>query len=119
ADIVDEVMLETRSLLSQSLAAALAGEWKMAEQHRLEAYTTYDPELEARLLPRDPQLATDIEHLLLDGLDKPGVKVLLDQRAAQPALEAAYTRVNDALARAAVQLKSGISPTAAVVNAAS
>ena len=119
ADIVDEVMLETRSLLNQSLASAVTGDWKMAEQHRLEAYTTYDPELEARLLPRDPQLATDIEHLLLDGLNHPGVKVLLDQHAPQAALEVAYGRVNDALSRAAVQLKSGISPTAAVVNAAS
>lgn len=119
ADIVDEVMLETRSLLSQSLSAALAGDWKLAEQHRLEAYTTYDPELEARLMPRDPQLATDIEHLLLDGLHEPGVKVLLDQRAPQPQLEAAYARVSDALSHAAAQLKSGISPSAAVINAAS
>ena len=81
ADIVDEVMLETRSLLSSSLSAALGGNWTEAERIRVEAYTTYDPELEARLLPRDPQLAMNIERLLLDGIDKPGVKVLLDQHA--------------------------------------
>ena len=119
ADIVEEVMLETRSLLNQSLASALNGNWSEAEQQRLEAYTTYDPELEARLLPRDPQLATDIEHLLLDGLDQPGVKMLLDKRAGSEELQAAYARVNEALDRATVQLKSDISPSAAVINAAS
>ncbi|MDB5327844.1 MAG: High-affinity iron transporter, partial [Phycisphaerales bacterium] len=119
ADIVDEVMLETRSLLNRSLAAALAGNWKEAEQSRLEAYTTYDPELEARLMPRDPQLATDIEHLLLDGLDHPGVKELLDRRAGQAELEIAYGRVSEGLNKAAVLLKSGVSPSAAAINAAS
>ena len=119
ADIVDEVMLETRSLLNRSLAAALAGNWKEAEQSRLEAYTTYDPELEARLMPRDPQLATDIEHLLLDGLDEPGVKVLLDRRAGQAELEVAYGRVSEGLNKATVLLKSGVSPSAAAINAAS
>ena len=119
ADIVDEVMLETRSLLSQSLAAANQGNWSEASSLRLEAYTTYDPDLEARLMPRDPQLTTDIEHLLLDGLDKPGVKTLLDQHVNGPDLEAAYSRVNDALDKAAALLKSGVSPTAAAFNAGS
>ena len=119
ADIVDEVMLETRGLLNQSFAAAVSGDFKTADQHRLEAYTTYDPDLEARLMPRDPQLATDIEHLMLDGLDQPGIKVLLDEHKSGPELEAAYARVNEALGRAAVQLKSGVSPSAAFVNASS
>jgi high-affinity iron transporter len=119
ADIVDEVMLETRSLLNQSLAAATAGKWGEAESLRLEAYTTYDPDLEARLMPRDPQLATDIEHLILDGLDKPGVKALLDRHVTGDELEGAYTRVESALDRAAALLKSGVSPTAAAFNAGS
>ncbi|HEX8325052.1 MAG TPA: hypothetical protein VF595_14200 [Tepidisphaeraceae bacterium] len=119
ADIVDEVMLETRTLLGESLNAALKGDWAMAESLRLEAYTTYDPELEARLMPRDPQLALDIEHLLLDGLDQPGVKVLLDRRAGQADLEAGYGRVYDGLAQAAALLKTGVSPKAAAINAAS
>ncbi len=119
ADIVDEVMLETRSLLNQSLAAADAGDWANAASLRLEAYTTYDPDLEARLMPRDPQLATDIEHLMLDGLDKPGVQSLLDRKDNGPELEAAYARVSTALDRAAALLKSGVSPTAAAFNAGS
>ena len=119
ADIVTEVMLETRSLLNQSLAAATVGKWGEAESLRLQAYTTYDPDLEARLMPRDPQLATDIEHLILDGLDKPGVKALLDRHAPADQLEAAYTRVETALDRAGALLKSGVSPMAAAFNAGS
>jgi len=119
ADIVDEVMIETRSLLSQSLAAAIGGNWSEAERLRVEAYTTYDPELEARLMPRDPQLAIDIERLLLDGIDQPGVKVLLDRRANADELTQSYNTVYSALEKATVLLKSGISPTAAGMNAAS
>jgi high-affinity iron transporter len=119
ADIVDEVMLETRTTLSSSLASALAGQWSQAENLRVEAYTTYDPDLEARLMPRDPQLAMDIERLLLDGIDQPGVKLLLDRHADSASLQAAYGRVNDALGRAATILKTGVSPAAAVTSAAS
>ena len=63
--------------LDTARAAANNGDWAEAQSLRLEAYTTYDPELEARLMPRDPALATRIEQLLLDGVDQPGVKVLL------------------------------------------
>jgi high-affinity iron transporter len=118
-DIVDEVMLETRQLLNSSLAMALAGEWAGAERLRVEAYTTYDPELEARLMPRDPSLAKDIERLLLDGINEPGVKVLLDRHASQEELTAAYAAVHAGLEKAAVLLKSGISPTAAAMSAIS
>lgn len=119
AEIVEEVLLETRSHLNASLAAALAGRWGDAERHRLEAYTTFDPDLEARLMPRDPQLAIDIERLLLDGIDRPGVKTLLDRRASGQELEAAYARVSQAMDKAGALLKSGIDPTAAAINAAS
>jgi high-affinity iron transporter len=119
AAIVEVVLLETRSLLNASLAAALSGKWDEAEQLRLEAYTTFDPDLEARLMPRDPQLAIDIEMLLLDGIDQPGIKALLDRRAGGTELEAAYTRVNDAMSKAGALLKSGVSPTAAAINSAS
>jgi high-affinity iron transporter len=120
AEIVEEVMLEVRTLLSASLKAALEGKWEEAKRLRLEAYTTFDPELEARLLPRDPQLALNIERLLLDGMDgKPGVGVLLDRKASAEELIPAYERVNEALKVAAALLKTDISPTAAVTAAAS
>ena len=119
ADIVEEVMLETRSLLSQSLASALAGNWKEAERQRLEAYTTYDPELEARLMPRDPAVGDRHRTPVAGRLDEPGVKVLLQKEAGAADLEAAYGRVNEALNRASTLLKSGISPSAAVINGAS
>lgn len=117
ADLIDAAMDETRALLVQSLAAAQAGRWRDAEQLRLEAYTTYDPQLEMRLLPRDPQLALDIERLLLDGIDQPGVKILLDRRQRGEALDAAYARVHEALDRATELLKTGMDPRAAAINA--
>jgi high-affinity iron transporter len=119
ADIVDEVMLETRRLLDESLAQASAARWSDAERLRVEAYTTYDPELEARLMPRDPQLATDIERLLLDGIDQPGVKIALDRHAPPEQLQAAYARAEAGLDRASAVLKSDISPAAAVASASS
>jgi high-affinity iron transporter len=119
AEIVEETLLETRSLLNSSLAAAIAGRWGEAEQLRLEAYTTFDPDVEARLMPRDPQLATDIERLLLDGVESPGVKSLLDRREGGPELEAAYARVSAAMDRAGALLKSGVDPRAAAINAGS
>jgi high-affinity iron transporter len=118
-EIVEEVLLETRSLLNASLAAAHSGNWAQAEQMRVEAYTTFDPDLEARLLPRDPQLAMDIERLLLDGIDHPGIKVLLDRRERGPDLDAAYARVTDAMEKAGAMLKTGVDPTAAALNAGS
>ena len=119
ADIVDEVLLEVRVLLSRSLAAALAGDWDEAERSRLEAYTTFDPELEARLLPRDPQLAVDIERLFLDGIDEEGIKILLDRRAAPYEIEAGYSRLSKGLDKAGALLKADMSPTAAAINAGS
>lgn len=119
AEIVEEVLLETRSLLNQSLAAGLSGNWAEAEQLRLEAYTTFDPDLEARLLPRDPQLAIDIETLLLDGITSPGVKALLDRRIGGTELETAYALVNEKLEIAGALLKTGVDPRAAAINAAS
>jgi len=119
SEIVEEVMLEVRSLLNASLAAAMAGKWADAEQLRLEAYTTFDPDLEARLMPRDPQLAMDIERMLLDGIDHPGIKVLLDRRVSGAELEASYARVREAMEKGAALLKSSIDPTAAALNAGS
>ena len=46
SDIVDSIMLDTRARLGESLAAADSGKWSEAESLRLEAYTTYDPDLE-------------------------------------------------------------------------
>lgn len=117
--IVEETMIEVRDLLRKSLAAAMAGKWGDAEQLRLEAYTTFDPDIEARLMPRDPTLAINIERMLLDGVDQPGIKTLLDRRAGRDELEAAYARVVTAMNQGAALLQTTVDPTAAAINAGS
>ena len=57
ADVVAETSLEIQSLLGESLAAAQAGQWRKAESARLDAYVSFDLEIEKRILPRDPALA--------------------------------------------------------------
>ncbi len=111
SEIVAESALEVRSLLGQSLAAALAGKWRQAESLRLEAYTTFDLEIERRLLPRDPDLALRAERQFLDG-DKSaeGIKASLDRRAPEDRLHAAYEGALGYLQEAESVLKMGLSP---------
>ena len=118
ADVVQETALEIRSLLGESLRAARAGQWRQADALRLEAYTTFDLEIEARVLPRDPELATRAERSFLDGgHDGPGIKAALDQRAKSPALEAPYEHTLKALDECVALLRVGLSPTTVSITA--
>ena len=51
-DVIDETVLEVRSTLGGSLAAAQNDQWDSAESQRMDAYTAFDTEIEARVLPR-------------------------------------------------------------------
>lgn len=118
ADVVVEAALEIRSLLGQSLAAALDGQWRKAEALRLDAYVNFDLEIEARALPRDPALALAAEKAFLDGeRGQPGIKALLDARASAEELQAGYERALAALEECVSLLKVGLSPKAAVIGA--
>jgi high-affinity iron transporter len=118
SDVVQETALEIRSLLGESLRAARAGQWRQADALRLEAYTTFDLEIEARVLPRDPELATRAERSFLDGgHDGPGIKATLDQRAKGAALEAPYERTLKALDECVALLRVGLSPTTVSLTA--
>jgi high-affinity iron transporter len=118
SDVVQETALEVRSILGQSLAAAREGKWRDANALRLEAYTTFDLEIESRILPRDPDLATRAERSFLDGgHDGPGIKAVLDRRAQNAELEAAYSRTLKALDECVALLKVGLSPTTVAVTA--
>jgi len=117
ADVVEEAVLEIRSLLGQSLAAAQQGQWRRAEALRLDAYVNFDLEIEARALPRDPELAIRAERAFLDGESQhPGIKAMLDRREKGDALTASYQRALDGLDECAALLKVGLSPTAAIVS---
>ncbi len=109
--IVQEVTLEVRTALKNSLAAAQAGQWAEAESLRVDAYTTFDTEIEKRVLPRDPELGLRAERSFLDGQnDQPGIKALFDQRKKGPALEAAFARTLTAVDQCTALLKVNLSP---------
>ena len=118
ADVVAETSLEIQSLLGESLTAAQAGQWRKAEAARLDAYVSFDLEIEKRTLPRDPALAMRSERTFLDGESgKPGIKAALDGRLGMDALAGSYQRALDALDECVALLKVGLSPTAAAVSA--
>ena len=48
ADVVAETALEIQSLLGESLVAAQSGQWRKAEAARLDAYVSFDLEIEKR-----------------------------------------------------------------------
>ncbi len=118
SDVVTETALEIRSLLGQSLAAALNRQWRKAEQLRLDAYVNFDLEIESRAMPRDPSLAIRAEKTFLEGApDKPGIKAALDARLDDAGLTASYQRALDALDECSALVKVGLSPTAAAISA--
>jgi high-affinity iron transporter len=113
--VVEEIALEVRTGLKNSLAAAQAGRWSEAESLRVDAYTTFDTELEKRVLPRDPELGLRAERSFLDGeQDQPGIKALFDQRTKGPALEAAFARTLAAVDQCTALLKVNLSPATVI-----
>jgi high-affinity iron transporter len=113
--VVEESALEVRTGLKNSLAAAQAGRWSEAESLRVDAYTTFDTELEKRVLPRDPELGLRAERSFLDGQDdQPGIKALFDQRKKGPELEAAFARTLTAVDQCVALLKVNLSPATVI-----
>jgi high-affinity iron transporter len=111
AQIVEETALDVREALSNSLAAAQAGHWQEAESLRLDAYTSFDSEIEVRVLPRNPSLATRTERSFIDGVDgSPGIKALLDRAAPMPELTAGYDRALKNMDECVAIIKVSISP---------
>ncbi len=109
--VVEETALDVREALSNSLAAAQAGHWQEAESLRLDAYTSFDSEIEVRVLPRDPTLANRTERSFIDGADgTPGIKALLDRAAPFDELSAGYDRALKNMDACVGILKVAISP---------
>jgi high-affinity iron transporter len=111
-DVIDETVLEVRAALGGSLAAAQSDQWESAESQRMDAYTAFDTEIEARVLPRDPDLAMKAERSFLagDGYQL-GIKALLDRRAPMDQLEESYERALANLAQCTELLKVAVEPT--------
>ena len=108
--IIEETALDVRDSLNNSLAAAKAGHWQEAESLRLDAYTAFDSEIEIRVMPRNPTLATRTERSFLDGQGQPGIKALLDRGAPMDELTAGYERALKNLDECVALLKVSVSP---------
>ena len=111
-DVIEETAVEVRTALIDSLAAAKADRWEEAESLRLDAYTSFDSEIEARVLPRNPELGRRTERSFLDGsTGELGIKALLDRRAPLEELTAGYERTLAALDQSMGLLRVSLSPT--------
>jgi high-affinity iron transporter len=108
--IIEETAMDVRDSLNNSLAAAKAGHWKEAESARLDAYTAFDSEIEIRVMPRDPSLATKTERSFLDGQEEPGIKALIDRGASYDELSSGYERALKNLDECVALLKVSVSP---------
>jgi len=110
-DVIEETALEVRTALIDSLAAAKADRWEEAESLRLDAYTSFDSEIEVRVLPRNPELGRRTERSFLDGsAGEPGIKALLDRRAPIEELTDGYERTLQALDESVGLLRVSVSP---------
>jgi high-affinity iron transporter len=108
--IVEETAMDVRDALNNSLAAARAGHWSEAESLRLDAYTSFDSEIEVRVMPRNPTLATKTERSFIDGQGEPGIKALLDSNASLDDLTAGYERALHNMDECVALLKVSVSP---------
>ncbi len=108
--IIEETALDVRDSLNNSLAAAKAGHWSEAESLRLDAYTAFDSEIEIRVMPRNPTLATRTERSFLEGQGQPGIKALLDRGASMEDLNAGYETALKNLDECVALLKVAVSP---------
>ncbi len=117
-NLVEETLLEVRTLLAQSLALAQAGKWSQADSVRLDAYTSFDTAIEPRVLPRAPQLGLRAERSFLDGGDEGiGIKAALDRRMKGAELDAAYQRTLTAVNECGAMLKVAVSPATVAFTA--
>jgi high-affinity iron transporter len=105
--------------LDRMEAAAGAGQYKQAEQARLEAYSFFEFGPERRLKAFDPGLALDVEGMIWFGADgQPGLAKLIANRAPRRELRENRLALDDKLADAAATLGDSASSATVVTNSA-
>ena len=105
--------------LDRMEAAAGAGQFRQAEQARLEAYAFFEFGPERRLKAFDPGLALDVEGLMWFGSHgTPGLAKLIDRRAPRRELHETRLALNERLADAAATLGDSASRATVVTNSA-
>jgi high-affinity iron transporter len=105
--------------LDRMEAAAGAGQFRQAEQARLEAYSFFEFGPERRLKAFDPGLALDIEGIIWYGKSgQPGMAKLIADRAPRREIREARLVLDDKLGDAAATLGDSASATTVVTNSA-
>ena len=105
--------------LDRMEAAAGAGQYRQAEQARLEAYAFFEFGPERRLKAFDPGLALDIEGAIWFGASgQPGLAKLIADRAPRRELRQARLALDEQLADAAATLGDSASSATVVTNSA-
>ncbi len=105
--------------LDRMEAAAGAGQYRQAEQARLEAYAFFEFGPERRLKAFDPGLALEIEGAMWFGAgDQPGLAKLIADRAPRRELRKARLGLDEKLADAAATLGDSASSATVVTNSA-
>ena len=105
--------------LDRMEAAVGAGEYRKAEQARLEAYAFFEFGPERRLKAFDPGLAIDVEGLIWFGArDKPGLAELIARRAPRRQVRETRLVLDDALGDAAATLGDSANTATVVTNSA-
>lgn len=105
-DILDEIVL-----------LAGAGDWEQAELKRLEAYSLFDPDIEQRLMPRAPSLATRMESDFWEGsVAEPGLGRVIAARGPGDLLKQAVARMKSETVEAGVTLDARLSDLGAFVQ---
>ncbi|MBB4661249.1 FTR1 family protein [Conexibacter arvalis] len=105
--------------LDRMEAAAGAGQYRQAEQARLEAYAFFEFGPERRLKAFDPGLALDVEGLIWFGaLDHEGLANLIDRRAPRREIHATRLALDERLADSAATLGDSANKAQVVVNSA-
>jgi high-affinity iron transporter len=105
--------------LDRMEAAAGAGQFRQAEQARLEAYAFFEFGPERRLKAFDPGLALDVEGLMWFGSHgTPGLAKLIDRRAPRREIHETRLALDERLADAAATLGDSASRATVVTNSA-
>jgi high-affinity iron transporter len=100
-------------------AAVAAGEWKQAEQARLEAYAFFEFGPELRLKAFDPQLSADVEGLVWFGArGEKGMASLISSHGGEEQFRATRAELDRALTQAKETLGDESSSVTVAVNAA-
>lgn len=64
-----QLVANVKNSLKAMMDSVQKNDFKTAEFFRLESYSFFDPDIEGRLIPRDPKLAAKLEGLFWDGYE--------------------------------------------------